>query len=104
MRNYGYLLKKHAELWALFWENVTKNWQEEQRICIRCLTISLRFEEISLHCRNMDIFRQFCGSMGSVFSDIGRIMGHKVEPEWLKLGLVKSASIHLMWVCGLMHI
>ena len=43
--------------------------------------ILFRFEDISLHCRNMDIFRQFCGIMGSVFSDMGRIMGHKFEPE-----------------------
>ena len=33
-----------------------KNFQEEQRICKSCLMTSLRFEEISLHCRNVDIF------------------------------------------------
>ena len=25
------------------------------------------FEEISLHCRNVDIFHKFCGIMGSIF-------------------------------------
>ena len=48
----------------------------------KLLMISLRFEEISLHCRNMAIIHQFCGIMGSNFSDIGGIMGHKFEPKW----------------------
>ena len=56
--------------------------QEEQRICKSCLMISLRFEEISLHRRNMNIFHQFCGIIGSVFSGMGGIMGHKFEPKW----------------------
>ena len=56
-----------------------KNCQEEQRICKSCLTISLRFEEISLHYRNMDIFHQLCEIMGSIFSDMGEFMGLKFE-------------------------
>ena len=59
-----------------------KNCQEEQRICRSCLMLSLRFEEISLHCRNMDIFHQICRIMCSIFSDMGGTMGHKLEPEW----------------------
>ena len=82
MRNYGYVLKKHAELWELFWENVAKNCQEEQRICKSCLMISLRFEEVSLHRRNMDIFHQICRIMGSNFSDMGGNMDHNLEPKW----------------------
>ena len=57
-----------------------KNCQEEQKICKSCLMISLRFEEVSLHCRNMDMMG-FCGMMGSNFSDVGRIMHHKFEPD-----------------------
>ena len=41
----------------------SKNCQEEQMICRSSLMISLRIEEISLHCRNMNIFHQFCGIM-----------------------------------------
>ena len=58
-----------------------KNYQKEQRICKNCLMISLRSEEVSLHCRNMDIFHQFCGILGSNFSDMGGTMGHKFEPK-----------------------
>ena len=43
-----------------------RNCQEEQRICRSCLLISLRFE-VCLRRRNMDIFHQFCGIMGSIF-------------------------------------
>ena len=45
------------------------------------LMTSLRFEEISLHCRNIDIFHQFCGIMGSILSVMGGIMGRKFEPN-----------------------
>ena len=77
-----------AELWVPLEETLVnflgKMWQkcqEKQRICKSCLMISLRFEEVYLHCRNMDIFHQFCGIMGSNFSDMGGIMGHKFEPK-----------------------
>ena len=60
----------------------SKNCQEEQRICKSRLMISLRFEEISLHCRDMDIYNQYCRIMGSIFPDMGGIMGHKFEPNW----------------------
>ena len=59
-----------------------KNCQEEQRKCKSCLMISLRFEEVSLHCRNMDIFHQISGILGSNFSYMGGIMGYKFEPKW----------------------
>ena len=59
-----------------------KNCQEEQRICKSCLMINLVFEEISLHYRNMEIFHQFYGILGSNFSDMDGIMGHKFEPKW----------------------
>ena len=36
-------------------EKCGKSCQEEQRICKSCLIILLHFNEISLHCRNMDI-------------------------------------------------
>ena len=58
----------------------SRNCQEEQKIC-KSLMISLRFEEISMHCRNVDIFHQFCGIMSSIFSDMGGIMGHRFEPK-----------------------
>ena len=51
---------------------------EEQMICRSCLMISLRFEEISLHCRNMDIVHQFCGVMGSTFFRYGRNYGSQI--------------------------
>ena len=44
--------------------------------------ISLRVEKISLHCKNIDIFHQFCGIMGSIFSVMGGIMGRNFEPKW----------------------
>ena len=58
-----------------------RNCQEEQRICQTCLMISLRFEEMSLHYRNTDIFYQFCGIMGSIYSLMDGIMGLKFEPK-----------------------
>jgi len=54
VRNYGYLLKKHAEVWALFWRNVAKISKSAKGVQI-CLMILLRFEEISLHCGNIHI-------------------------------------------------
>ena len=41
--------------------------------------ISLCFEEISVHYRNVDVFHQFCGIMSSIFPDMGGIMGHKLN-------------------------
>ena len=55
-----------------------KNCQEEPRICSSCLMISLRFEEISLYCRNVDIFHQFFGIMGSIFSDMSENCGSHI--------------------------
>ena len=59
-----------------------KKCQDEERVCKSCLMISLRFEEISLHSRNMDIFTKFCRTMGSTFLEMGGIMGHKFESKW----------------------
>ena len=54
MKNYGHLGGGECR----------KNCQEEQRICKSCLMISLRFEEISLHHRNGDIFHKFFQDYG----------------------------------------
>ena len=55
-----------------------KMWQKLQ---IRPKDMQKLFEEISLHYRNMDVFHQFCGIVGSIFSNTGVIMGHKFEPN-----------------------
>ena len=79
MQNCGYLLKKHAELLVIFWGKCGKTAKKNKGYA---KVVTLRFEEVSLHCRNMDIFHQFCRIMGSNFSDMGGIMGHKFEPKW----------------------
>ena len=56
MRNFGhYLLLLLLSIIIL--GKCGKSGQEEQRKCKSCLKISLRFKEISLPCRNMDIAR-----------------------------------------------
>ena len=47
-----------------------KSRQEEQRICKSCLMILLRFEEISLHCRNMNIVFISCAELWVAFFEV----------------------------------
>ena len=71
MQNYG-------DYFGKMWQKLPRR-AKDMRIF---LTISLRFEEFSLHWRNMDSCHQFCGIVGSIFSDMGTISGHKFEPKW----------------------
>ena len=52
---------------GLYLGKCSKSCQGEQRICKSCLMTLLRFEEISVHCGNMDISHQVCSIMGSIF-------------------------------------
>ena len=81
------------ELWIPFQETCRivgaflgkcgKNCQEEKRICKTCFIISLGFEEISLQCRNTDMFFiNFAELWVAFFSDMDGIIGHKFEPKW----------------------
>ena len=74
--NYGYLSKNNSELWTLFWENVVKIAKKSKGYA-KVLMISLRFEETSLHCRNISIHHQISGIVSSTFSNKGKIMGHR---------------------------
>ena len=59
-----------------YWHKFGKMWQKMPR---RAKGIQKLFddfaavEEISLHCKNTGIFHQFCGIMGSIFSDVGKV-------------------------------
>ena len=57
-------VKETCRIMGIFGGKCRKNCQEEQRICRSCLMISLRFEEISLHRKNGDIFHQFFQNYG----------------------------------------
>ena len=80
MRKYGHLLKKHAELWILSSKNVATNCQEEQRICKCSSVILLRFEVMSLHCRNIGIV--FIDFAELWVADMCGIMGPKFKQKW----------------------
>ena len=79
-----------AEIWASFEEtrrimdSIFKecgtNCQEEQRICKCSSVILLRFEVISLHCRNIGIV--FIDFAELWVADMCGIMGPKFKQKW----------------------
>ena len=50
------LIEETCRIMGTLLEKCGKNCHEGQRICKSCLMILTRFEEISLHCVDMDIF------------------------------------------------
>ena len=90
-----------VELWVPFEETCRtvdttlgkcgKHCEEEQRICKSCFMILLRFEEISLHCKNIDIafinFAQlwvaFCQIWGELWASNLNQNGTSPSKIWL---------------------
>ena len=71
------LIEEPCRIMGTIYGKCGRNCQEEQGIYKGSLMISLCFEEISLNCRNVDIFHQFCGIMGSIFR-YGRNYGSQI--------------------------
>ena len=55
VQSYGYLLKKHAELLVIFWGKCGKM-PRKTKDMQKLFGDFVAFEEVYLHCRNMDIF------------------------------------------------
>ena len=81
MRCYGYLLKKRAELWLLFWENVAKNAEKSKGYAKSFLMILLCYKELSLHSGNVGIVFM---NYGSIYLDMGYLNQNRTLR--LKLG------------------